>query len=61
MMKETGEEPKKIIESKGLQQESDPKELEGIIDKILAMIIKIKLFNINLVKKSYLVFLLDKQ
>ncbi len=35
IMKETGEEPKKIIESKGLQQKSDPKELEGIIDKIL--------------------------
>jgi len=36
VMKETGEEPNKIIESKGLQQKSDPKELEGIIDKILA-------------------------
>jgi aspartyl-tRNA(Asn)/glutamyl-tRNA(Gln) amidotransferase subunit B len=36
VMKETGEEPNKIIESKGLQQQSDPKELEGIIDKILA-------------------------
>ena len=36
IMKETGEEPKKIIESKGLQQKSDPKELEGIIDKILS-------------------------
>jgi len=36
IMKETGEEPNKIIESKGLQQKSDPKELEGIIDKILA-------------------------
>ncbi len=35
VMKETGEEPNKIIESKGLQQKSDPKELEGIIDKIL--------------------------
>ena len=35
-MKETGEEPNKIIESKGLQQKSDPKELEEIIDKILA-------------------------
>ena len=31
-----GEDPKKIIESKGLQQKSDPKELEGIIDKILS-------------------------
>ena len=36
VMKETGEEPNKIIESKGLQQKSDPKELEGIIEKILA-------------------------
>ena len=35
VMKETGEEPIKIIENKGLQQKSDPKELEGIIDKIL--------------------------
>ena len=35
VMKETGEEPNKIIESKGLQQKSDPNELEGIIDKIL--------------------------
>ena len=36
VMKETGEEPNKIIESKGLQQKSDPKELEEIIEKILA-------------------------
>ena len=35
VMKETGEEPNKIIESKGLQQKSDPKELEAIIKKIL--------------------------
>ncbi len=35
IIKETGEEPNKIIETKGLQQKSDPKELEGIIDKIL--------------------------
>jgi len=35
IMKETGEEPKKIIESNGLQQKSDPKELEIIIDKII--------------------------
>ena len=35
VMKETGEEPNKIIESKGLQQKSDPKELEAIIGKIL--------------------------
>ncbi len=36
LMKETGEDPNKIIETKGLQQKSDPKELEGIIDKTLA-------------------------
>jgi aspartyl-tRNA(Asn)/glutamyl-tRNA(Gln) amidotransferase subunit B len=35
VMKETGEEPNKIIESKGLQQKSDPKELEGIIVKVI--------------------------
>jgi aspartyl-tRNA(Asn)/glutamyl-tRNA(Gln) amidotransferase subunit B len=35
VMKETGEEPNKIIENKGLQQKSDPKELEGIIDKVM--------------------------
>ena len=35
IMKETGEEPIKIIENKGLQQKSDPKELEEIIEKIL--------------------------
>ena len=31
IMKESGEEPNKIIEIKGLQQKSDPKELEKII------------------------------
>ena len=36
VMKETGQEPNKIIESKGLQQKSDPKELEGIIDKVIS-------------------------
>jgi aspartyl-tRNA(Asn)/glutamyl-tRNA(Gln) amidotransferase subunit B len=35
IIKETGEEPKKIIESKGLQQKSDPKELEKMVDKII--------------------------
>ena len=35
IMKESGVEPNKIIESKGLQQKSDPKELEKIIEKIL--------------------------
>jgi aspartyl-tRNA(Asn)/glutamyl-tRNA(Gln) amidotransferase subunit B len=36
IMKETGEEPKKIIKRKGLQQKSDPKELERIVDKIIS-------------------------
>ena len=36
IMKETGEDPKKIIENKGLQQKSDPKELEAIVDKIIS-------------------------
>tara|TARA_B100000795_G_scaffold207976_1_gene161468 strand:- start:463 stop:1332 length:870 start_codon:yes stop_codon:yes gene_type:complete len=35
VMKETGGEPVKIIEEKGLKQKSDPKELELLIDKIL--------------------------
>ena len=35
IMNETGEEPRKIIESKGLQQQSDPKELEKVILKVL--------------------------
>ena len=35
IMKETGDEPKKIIESKGLNQQSDPKELEKIIIKVI--------------------------
>ena len=36
IMKVSGEEPKKIIERKSLQQKSDPKELETIIDKIIS-------------------------
>ena len=36
IMKETGDEPKQIIESKGLQQKSDPKELEKIIDNVVS-------------------------
>jgi len=36
IMKETGGDPVKIIDEKGLKQKSDPKELETIIDKILA-------------------------
>ena len=35
VMKETGGDPVKIIEEKGLKQKSDPKELETIIHKIL--------------------------
>ncbi len=35
VMKDTGGEPIKIIEKKGLKQKSDPKELEVLIDKIL--------------------------
>ena len=34
-MKDTGGDPVKIIEEKGLKQKSDPKELEALIDKIL--------------------------
>ena len=35
LMVESGENPKKIIESKGMKQQSDPKELEKIINEIL--------------------------
>ena len=35
IMVNTGENPKKIIETKGMKQQSDPKELEKIINKIL--------------------------
>ena len=35
VMKDTGGDPIKIIEIKGLKQKSDPKELEALIDKIL--------------------------
>ena len=35
IMKETGEDPKKLLKVKGLQQKSDPKELEKIIDKVI--------------------------
>ena len=34
-MVETGDEPKKIIKEKKLKQQSDPKELEKIISKVL--------------------------
>ena len=36
IMVENGENPKKIIEKKGLKQQSDPKELEKIINEILS-------------------------
>ncbi|MDA9073073.1 Asp-tRNA(Asn)/Glu-tRNA(Gln) amidotransferase subunit GatB [Pelagibacteraceae bacterium] len=35
IMKDTGGDPVKIIEKKGLKQKSDPKELEALIDRIL--------------------------
>jgi len=35
VMKDTGGDPVKIIEKKGLKQKSDPKELEALIDRIL--------------------------
>ena len=35
IMVKNGENPKKIIESKGMKQQSDPKELEKIINEIL--------------------------
>ena len=35
LMVESGDNPKKIIESKGMKQQSDPKELEKIINQIL--------------------------
>ena len=39
-----------------MKQQSDPKELEKMINEILATKTKIKLTNIKLVKKNYLVF-----
>ena len=36
IMLETGDNPKKIIESKGMKQQSDPKELEKMINEILS-------------------------
>ena len=36
IMIESGDNPKKIIESKGMKQESDPKELEKMINEILS-------------------------
>ena len=54
-MVESGDNPKKIIESKGMKQQSDPKKLEKMINEILSKI-KIKLINTKLEKKNYLVF-----
>ena len=45
-MMEGDKDPKKIVEEKGLKQESDPKALEALIDKVM-MITGIKLPNIN--------------
>ena len=35
IMADSGKDPKKIVEEKGLKQQSDPKELEKIIDKVI--------------------------
>ena len=35
-MADSGKDPKKIVEEKGLKQQSDPKELEKIIDKVIS-------------------------
>ena len=36
IMADNGKDPKKIVEEKGLKQQSDPKELEKIIDKVIS-------------------------
>ena len=59
IMVESGDNPKKLSSQKGMKQQSDPKELEKMINEILNKT-KIKLINIKLVKKNYLVFLLDR-
>jgi len=56
-MMEVDKDPKKIVEEKGLKQESDPKALEALIDQRLLMITEIKPLNINQVKLNYLVSL----
>ena len=35
IMSKSDEDPQKIIEEKGLKQQSDPKELEKVIDKVI--------------------------
>ena len=36
IMADSGKDPKKIVEEKGLKQQSDPKQLEKIIDKVIS-------------------------
>ena len=36
IMADSGKDPKKIVEEKGLKQQSDPKEVEKIIDKVIS-------------------------
>ena len=36
IMADSGKDPKKIVEEKGLKQQSDPKELEKIVDKVIS-------------------------
>jgi Asp-tRNAAsn/Glu-tRNAGln amidotransferase B subunit (PET112 homolog) len=59
-MVQKNENPEVIIEKSGLKQQSDPKELEIIIDNIIKKI-KIKLLNTNPEKLNYLVSLLAKR
>jgi Asp-tRNAAsn/Glu-tRNAGln amidotransferase B subunit (PET112 homolog) len=59
-MVQRNENPELIIEKSGLKQQSDPKELEIIIDNIIKKI-KIKLLNTNPEKLNYLVSLLAKR
>ena len=55
IMVESGDNPKKIIESKGMKQQSDPKELEKMINEILTKN-KDKVDQYKAGKKNYLVF-----
>ena len=55
IMVESGDNPKKIIESKGMKQQSDPKELEKMIDQILTKN-KEKVDQYKSGKVNYLVF-----
>ena len=60
LMMDGDKDPQKIVEEKGLKQQSDPKALEALIDRLL-MITDKKLLNTNKVKKNYLDFLLGKR